>query len=169
MQSSAIGVGKRSRTYPFARIVLGAVVASLWLGQAVAEVKRLGEDHKRPCTNHVSLFVDDEEQWNRSLDELRKLENVVNFTEGQQKGKQGIPLADLLLGVEDVQAVEISTCTGKLRRFDAEELERKQDSLYFIITRYRGLKLYNAAGGEKKKKGSRLKGIDRIRLITRPE
>ncbi len=169
MRSRAFGVGKRSGTYPIARIVLGAVVASLWLGEAVAEVKRLGEDHNRPCTNHVSLFIDNEEQWNQSLDELRKLENVVNFTEGLQKGKQGIPLADLLLGVEDVQAVEISTCTGKLRRFDAEELERKQDSLYFIITRYRGLKLHNTAGGEKKKKGSRLKSIDRIRLITRRE
>jgi len=169
MQSSGLGVGKRSGTYPIVCIVLGAVVASLWLGATAAEVKRLGEDHRRPCTNHVSLFVDNEEQWNQSLDELRKLENVVNFTEGRQKGKQGIPLADLLLGVEDVQAVEISTCTGKLRRFDAEELERKQDSLYFIITRYRGLKLHNAAGGEKKKKGSGLKGIDRIRLITRPE
>ncbi len=169
MQSRVFGVGKRSGTYPIAHIVLGAVVASLWLGEAVAEVKRLGEDHNRPCTNHVSLFVDNEEQWNQSLDELRKLENVVNFTEGRQKGKQGIPLSDLLLGVEDVQAVEISTCTGKLRRFDAEELERKQDSLYFIITRYRGLKLHNTAGGEKKKKGSRLKSIDRIRLITRRE
>lgn len=149
-------------------ILSGATIASLWLGCAVAEIVQLGEDYERPCKNFVSLLVDDKELWSRSLDELRKLENVVNFTEGQQKGKQGIPLAYLLLAADDVQAVEISTCTGKLRRFDARELAKKQDSLYFIITSYRGLKLHNALGGEKKKKGARLKHIDRIRLITRP-
>ena len=142
---------------------------SLSFSAAVAEVTRLGEDGERPCTNDVSLFVDNEERWERSLDELRELDTLVSFTEGRQKGKQGIPLAELLLEAEDVQAVEVSTCTGKLRRFDAEELAQKQDSLYFIITKYRGLKLHNAAGGEKKKKGSRLKSIDRIRLITQPE
>jgi hypothetical protein len=63
----------------------------------------------------------------------------------------------------------VATCTGKLRRFDAAELEKKRDSLYFIITTYRGLKLYNAVGGEKKKKGGKLKHIDQIRLFTQPE
>jgi hypothetical protein len=137
---------------------------------AVAEeVTDLGKNSTRPCTNRVSLIIDSTEKWNRSLDELRELNNPVSFTEGRQKGKQGIPLAALLQETDNVRAVEVSTCTGKLRRFEAEELKQKQASLYFIITGYRGLKLHNAVGGEKKKKGSKLKGIDRIRLITQPE
>ena len=102
------------------------------------EVADLGKNSERPCTNRVSLIVDSTEKWNRSLDELRELNNPVSFTEGPQKGKQGIPLAALLQETDNVKAVEISTCTGKLRRFDAAELEQKQTSLYFIITGYRG-------------------------------
>jgi hypothetical protein len=50
--------------------------------------------------------------------------------------------------------------------------------IYGVITGYRGLKLYNATGesgnGEKKekrrkRKGTGLKSIDQIRLITQPE
>lgn len=169
---------EESRTYRIAGTLhamlsisglLTAVFGILWLNTSAAQVIETGEDGRRPCTKDVSLLVDDEVRWTRALDELRKLDNVVSFTEGKQKGKQGIPMVNLLQEADDVMAIEVSTCTGKLRRFDAQELASKKDSLFFIITNYRGLKLHNAAGGEKKKKGSRLKNIDRIRLITRPE
>lgn len=169
---------EKSRTYDFAGTLramlsipglLAVVVGILWLNTGAAQVIETGEDDRRRCTKDVSLLVDDEVRWTRTLEELRKLDNVVSFTEGKQKGKQGIPMANLLQEAADVMAIEVSTCTGKLRRFDTQELARKKDSLFFIITNYRGLKLHNAAGGEKKKKGSRLKNIDRIRLITRPE
>jgi hypothetical protein len=150
-------------------IALCAVIVPLSFGTAFAEVTELGKNDERKCNNRVSLIIDNDELWTRSLDDLRKQDNVVHFTEGRQKGKRGISLASLMLAASNVQAVEVSTCNRKLRRFDAEELAQKQDSLYFIITKYRGLKLHNEAGGEKKKKGSKLKHIDRIRLITQPE
>ena len=169
---------EKIRVYRFARKsrsvltisgLLAAAFAISWHNTGAAQVKETGEDGRRPCIEDVSLLVDDEVRWTRSLDELRKLDDIVSFTEGRQKGKQGIPLANLLQETGDVKAIEISTCTGKTRRFDSQELARKKDSLFFIITNYRGLKLHNAAGGDKKKKGSRLKNIDRILLITQPE
>ncbi|MCZ6559684.1 MAG: hypothetical protein O6931_02185 [Gammaproteobacteria bacterium] len=149
--------------------LLAAAIGLLWFNTSAAQVIQTGEDGRRPCTGDISLLVDDEVRWTRPLEELRKLDDTVLFTEGRQKGKQGIPLANFLQEEADVTAVEVSTCTGKLRRFDAQELARKKDGLFFIITKYRGLKLHNAAGGEKKRKGSRLKDIDQIRLITQPE
>jgi hypothetical protein len=133
---------------------------------------------KRPCTNTLKLFIDDEEQWEYSLFELRNLDIAVVIDDKRTKGKKVIPFAALLDQADNVTNVEVSTCTGKLRRFDTNEIAKKRDSLYFIITGYRGLKLYNAAGesgnGEKKekrrkRKGTGLKSIDQIRLITQPE
>jgi hypothetical protein len=81
-------------TAPFLMLVF------LGFGSMAGEVKDLGRDAERSCSNKVSLFIDDEEQWTRSLGDLRKQDDVVNFTEGKQKGKQGIPLADLMLMAE---------------------------------------------------------------------
>jgi hypothetical protein len=132
------------------------------------QIKNLGEENKRSCTGEVSLLVDAEEKWRRTLTELRDLDAVVEISSNRQKRKPAIPLSSLLRETDEaVIAVEFSTCTGKLRRFEADELASKQGSLYLIITGYRGLKLHNSAGGEKKKKGNRLKGIDRIQLFTK--
>ena len=128
-----------------------------------------GNREKRPCTNTVSLVIDGEEKWNRSLDELRELDTLVHFTEKPVKDKYGIPLKDLLSEANNIQTMILETCTGKARRFDLDELNAKQDGLYLILTNYRGIKLYNAKPDQKKKKGGRLKHIDKILLFTQPE
>jgi len=128
-----------------------------------------GHKARRPCTNTISLFVDGEEKWNRSLDELRELDTLVYFTEKPVKDKYGIPLKDLLSEAINVQTMILETCTGKARRFDLDELNAKQDGLYLILTNYRGIKLHNAKPDQKKKKGGRLKHIDKILLFTQPE
>jgi hypothetical protein len=134
------------------------------------QLKDHGERERRPCDNTVSLIIDGEEKWNRSLEELREQDSLVHFTETPVKDKYGIPLKDLLSEANNVQTMILETCTGKVRRFDRDELNAKQDSLYFILTTYRGIKLHNAKPDQtkKKKKGSRLKNIDKILLFTQP-
>lgn len=168
--SANTGTGTATRILSLIIGISYACVILLSSDAVAEEMVFLGKEGEYPCNSKITLYVDAEEKWQRSLDDMRKLDYTVSFTEGPQKKKQGVLLADLMKEAENIQAVEVSTCTGKLRRFNAAELEQKQNSLYFIITNYRGLKLHNAAGEEKKKrkKGSKLKGIDRIRLITKP-
>jgi len=128
-----------------------------------------GRTAKRPCTNTISLFVDGEEKWHKTLEEMRELDTLVYFTEKPVKDKYGIPLKDLLSEAINVQTMILETCTGKARRFDLDELNAKQDGLYLILTNYRGIKLHNAKPDQKKKKGGRLKHIDKILLFTQPE
>ena len=122
---------------------------------------------RRPCTGRVSLYIDETEQWDRRPKEIGEMEEVVTISDGNQQGKKGILLATLIESVPDVQAVEVSTCNGKVRLFEGEKLQAKKDSLYLVITNYRGLKLFNSAG--ESGRGSRLKNIDQVRLITQPE
>ena len=132
-----------------------------------AEEGPLEGGSRRPCTGYVTLFLDEDEKWHRDSEEMRAMEEAVIISDGKQQGKKGILLVTLMESVPDVRAVEVSTCNGKVRRFEGEKLQARKDSLYLVITNYRGLKLFNSAG--ESGRGSRLKNIDQVRLITQPE
>ena len=122
---------------------------------------------RRPCTGLVTLYLDNDEIWRRDSEEMREMEGVVEISDGNQRGKKGILLATLIESVPNIQAVEVSTCRGKVRRFEGEKLQARKNSLYLVITNYRGLKLFNSTG--ESGRGSRLKNIDQVKLITQPE
>ncbi len=147
---------------------MGLALACIFVSQPVlASDEPYAGSSRRPCTGNVTLYMDDTEIWHRDSDEMREMEDVVTIPDGKKKAKKGVLLATLIEPVPNIQAVEISTCTGKVRRFEGEKLQAKKDTLYLVITNYRGLKLFNSAG--EGGRGSRLKNIDQVRLITRPE
>lgn len=146
----------------------GLTVACLFASQPLlAEEGPLVGSSRRACAGNVTLYLNDTEIWHRNSEEMWEMEDVVIIPDGKKKEKKGILLATLLESVPDIQAVEISTCKGKVRRFEGEKLQAKKDTLYLVITNYRGLKLFNSDG--ESGRGSRLKNIDQVQLITRPE
>ena len=121
---------------------------------------------RRPCTGEVALLIDDELIWNTGKDaKLHELDGLVTLGEGDNRGKQALPFAFLLDSTDGVESIEISACNGRMRQFNREELDEKRDSLYLVVTRYRGLKLHNAEG--ESSRGSRMKNIDRVIIRTK--
>jgi hypothetical protein len=120
---------------------------------------------RRPCTGAVALLIDDELIWDTEKNaELHELDGLVTLGEGDNEGKQALPFTFLLDSTDGVESIEISACDGRMRQFNREELDEKRDSLYLVVTRYRGLKLHNAEG--ESSRGSRMKNIDRITIRT---
>ena len=122
---------------------------------------------RRPCTGEVALLIDDELTWDtkKMSANLSELDGLVTLGEGDNHGKQALPFAFLLDSTDGVESIEISSCNGRTRQFNREELDGKRDSLYLVVTRYRGLKLHNAEG--ESSRGSRMKNIDRITIRTK--
>jgi len=121
---------------------------------------------RRPCTGGVALFIDDELIWDTQKDaKLHELDGLVTLGDGDNSGKQALPIAYLLDAAENVESIEVSSCRGRDRQFSREELDEKRDSLYLVVTRYRGLKLHNAEG--ESSRGSRMKNIDRVIIRTK--
>ena len=133
---------------------------------AGAGARRGKRGPRRPCTGAVALLIDDELIWDTKKDaELSELDGLVTLGEGDNRGKQALPVAHLLAMAENVESIEISSCNGRTRQFNREELDEKRDSLYLVVTRYRGLKLHNAEGDSSR--GSRMKNIDRVIIRTK--
>ena len=120
---------------------------------------------RRPCTGEVAMLIDDELIWDTKKDtELHNLDGLVTLGEGANRGKQALPFAFLLDSTDGAESIEISACNGRVRQFSRGELDAKRDSLYLVVTRYRGLKLHNAEGESSRR--SRMKNIDRISIRT---
>jgi hypothetical protein len=122
---------------------------------------------RRPCTGEVVLLIDDELIWDTKKmgADLSELDGLVTLGEGDNRGKQALPFAFLLDSTDGVESIEVSSCRGRDRQFSREELDEKRDSLYLVVTRYRGLKLHNAEG--ESSRGSRMKNIDRVIIRTK--
>ena len=121
---------------------------------------------RRPCTGAVALFIDADLVWDTKKDaELPELDGLVTLSEGDNRGKQALPFAFLIDSTDGVESIEVSACNGRIRQFNREELDEKRDSLYLVVTRYRGLKLHNAEG--ESLRGSRMKNIDRVIIRTK--
>ena len=112
------------------------------------------------------MLVEDELIWSTKKDaDLSELDGLVTLGEGDNGGKWALPFAFLLDSTDGVESIEISSCRGRDRRFSRDAIEEKRDSLYLVVTRYRGLKLHNSEG--ESSRGSHMKNIDRVIIRTK--
>ena len=52
-------------------MLLALMAISMGAGAELGDVVFLSKDQQRPCNNKVTFFIDDKEQWQMSLDNLR--------------------------------------------------------------------------------------------------